>query len=268
MELAESRREVAMMMITNAGWRNRLAYNRWRLLTCLILLVVAGAIVTTNAPQGKAQQGANGSTSFSEQVSNEELQVLGTHISPMINAGFTADGKWIVVAGTDGVTLHDAATSRCVHWFNGQLVEVAPDGKSILVEHSSGPPELWSIPEAKLIWRLPQDVQARDMHFSDDSQYIVCGYHDLLRIETREVIHRAPKGYSFDTFAGGDVFRNPGDASSQTSPPIPKPSQASAVHLSNRAATRRSSVDYPGKRLLFARRPIHDHSNRREGYKP
>ncbi len=129
MELAESRREVAMMMITNAGWRNRLAYNRWRLLTCLILLVVAGAIVTTNAQQGKAQQGANGSTSFSEQVSNEELQVLGTHISPMINAGFTADGKWIVVAGTDGVTLHDAATSRCVHWFNGQLVEVAPDGK-------------------------------------------------------------------------------------------------------------------------------------------
>lgn len=196
-----------MKLITNAGWRSLFTRNRWRLLALIILAVAVGAIVTT-----QERLGANSSSNFIEQVSNEELQILGTHISPMIAAHFTAHGKWIVVAGTDGVTLHDAATSRCVHWFNGQLVEIAPDGKSILLEHSSGPPELWSIPDAKLIWRLPQDVQARDMHFSDDSQYIVCGYQDLLRIETREVVHRAPKGYSFETFAGGDVFRNPADA--------------------------------------------------------
>ncbi|MCC6508123.1 MAG: hypothetical protein IT423_03395, partial [Pirellulaceae bacterium] len=189
-----------MKLITNAGWKSRFTHHRWRLLASIILAVAVGSIVTT-----QAQLGENGSSNFSEQVSNDELQVLGTHISPMIAAHFTADGKWIVVAGMDGVTLHDAATSRCVHWFNGQQVEISPDGKSILLEHSSGPPELWSIPDAKLIWRLPQDVQARDMHFSDDAQYIVGGYRDLLRIETREVVYRAPEGYSFDTFRGGDV---------------------------------------------------------------
>ena len=198
------KREVAMKLITN-----------------IMLAVAVGSVATT-----QAQFGANGKSNLSEQVSNAELQVLGTHISPTIAAHFTADSKWIVVTGMDGTTLHDAATSRCVHWFNGQLVEVAPDGKSILLEHSSGPPELWSIPDAKLIWRLPQDVQARDMHFSDDSQYIVCGYRDLLRIETREVVYRAPKGYSFDWYQGGDVLRNPGDASESNEPPS---SQAKSI---------------------------------------
>ena len=195
-----------MKLIKIDCWKGVLLLNVSRLLTFIVLVAAVGSIASTNV-----QLGDNGSSSLSVEVSEEELQILGIHISPTIAAKFTRDGKWLVVAGTDGVTIHDAFANRCVHWFNGQLVEVSPDGASILLEFSSGPPELWSIPDAKLIWRLPHDIQASQMHFSDDGQYIVCGYQSLLRIETREVVYRAPKNYSFDPLQGGDVYRNPAD---------------------------------------------------------
>ena len=94
-------------------------------------------------------------------LSDELLQIFGTHVSPSISAEFTSDGKWIVVSGDDGVTIHDVATMACVNCLNAELIEVSPDGMSCLVDHPSGAPELRSIPNGNLQWRLPDQVATR-----------------------------------------------------------------------------------------------------------
>ena len=189
-------------------------------LSGLLPLVVAIALWAVGCTRcDEARRGAEsvhggihvGPGSVRTLLSNEELQIVGTHISPTASAEFTADGKWIVVSGTDGVTIHDAVSTKCVNWFNGELVETSPDGASFLLGYPSGAPELRSIPDGALIWRLPNDVVAHPMHFSDDGLYIVCGYRNLLRIETKEAVYQAPNSYRYDTFGGDDRYGNPAD---------------------------------------------------------
>lgn len=182
--------------------------------TVVLLATAVGSVGCTNAPENDQSPGGNANAvpdAFLSSISKEELGILGAHISPWLSAEFTSDGKWIVVAGADGVSIHDAASMECVHWFNSRMVKVSPDGASFLLEHPSGSRELRSIPEGKLLWRLPEDIATRPMRFSEDGQYIVCGYRDLLRVETREVVYRAPKSYYFDRFGGGDTYRDPAD---------------------------------------------------------
>lgn len=66
-------------------------------------------------PSGHA---SNGPDTRNPPISNEELQILATHISPSVAAEFTTDGKWIVVGGTDGLTIHNSVSTRAVNWFN------------------------------------------------------------------------------------------------------------------------------------------------------
>ena len=187
-------------------------------LSGLVVIVVAiapWAVGCSEARRGAASVKGDvhvGPSSVRTLLSNEELQILGTHISPTVSAEFTADGRWIVVSGTDGVTIHDAVTTKCVNWFNGELVEISPDGTSFLLGYPSGAPELRSIRNGALIWRLPNDVVAHPIHFSDDGLYIVCGYRNLLRVETKEAVYRSPNSYRYDTFGGGDRYGNPADA--------------------------------------------------------
>lgn len=203
-----------MTPIISRGARRLFERGLFRLLTGLFVAVAAGAVGCTDARQGNDLLGGGArvrSSSSKVAISDGELQILGTHISPTISAEFTADGKWIVVSGMDGVTVHDAVSTKCVNWFNGELVEVSPHGLSFLLSRPNGSPELRSIPDGRLMWRLPDDIATRQMHFSDDGRYLVCGYRDLLRIDTREVVYRAPETYRFDTIHGGDHFRDPGD---------------------------------------------------------
>jgi hypothetical protein len=95
-----------------------------QLLAIFVLAIAAGSAGCTNARHGDGTSGGRASTepdAWKLPFSNEELQVLATHISPTLSAEFTADGKWIVVAGTDGVTIHDAASTNAVNWFNAAL---------------------------------------------------------------------------------------------------------------------------------------------------
>ncbi len=174
--------------------------------TCVVRLAIAVSVVLLTVRLTSAQAGAP-SDSGEAQVapganppllSEAELQVVGTHISPNLSAEFTADGKWIVSSGADGVAIHDADSTTCVNWLNGELAEVSPDGHSLLLRRPNGAPELRSIPDGKLIWRLPHERSTGPLHFSDDGQYIVCGFAALLRIETREVVHREPPTYRYE----------------------------------------------------------------------
>jgi hypothetical protein len=186
----------------------------FQLLTIVVLGIAAHSAGCIGAPQGdgaRSTQPDAEASSWRLPFSYQELQVLATHISPTLSAEFTADGKWMVVAGMDGVTIHDVVSTNAVHWFNGYLVEVSPDGASLLLRHPNGAPELRSIPDGRLLWRLPTDIAASPMHFSDDARYLVCGDRDLLRIDNRQVVYRAPKSYYFDTYRGGDQYRDPAD---------------------------------------------------------
>jgi WD40 repeat protein len=203
-----------MTPMTSSCTRSLFLRGLSRVLAIVVLGIAAHSAGCIGAPQGDGspnnQLNAEAS-SWRLPFSYQELQVLATHISPTLSAEFTADGKWMVVAGTDGVTIHDVVSTNAVHWFNGYLVEVSPDGASLLLKHPNGAPELRSIPDGSLLWRLPTDIAASPMHFSDDGRYLVCGDRDLLRIDTQQVVYRAPKSYHFDTYRGGDQYRDPAD---------------------------------------------------------
>ena len=109
-----------------------------RLLPVVFVAIAAGSVGCTDVRHGDQSLSGDanaGPCPSKTPISNEELQILGTHISPTISAEFTADGKWIVVAGRDGVTIHDTVSTKCVNWFNGRLVEVSPGGASFLLKH-------------------------------------------------------------------------------------------------------------------------------------
>ena len=182
---------------TESGFRPRLS----GLLVIVVAIAPWAVVVGCNEARRDAESVKGdvhvGPSSVRTLLSNVELQITGTHISPTASAEFTTDGKWIVVSGTDGVTIHDAVSTKCVNWFNGELVEISPDGTSFLLRYPKGSPELRSIPNGTLIWRLPNGVATQPIHFSDDGLYIVCGYRHLLRIETKEVVYRSPRSYRY-----------------------------------------------------------------------
>lgn len=188
------------------------------LLATIAMALVVGSLGCRDADVEVASRGGDTKLqpgTYPPPFSSDELQIVGVHVSPTVSAEFTADGKWIIVSGSDGVTVHDAASTECVNWLNATLAEVSPDGRSMLLDYRSGAPELRSVPEGRLIWRLPESGARHPMHFSDDGQYIVCGYHMLLRVDAKAVSYRAPDTYYFDPIYGGDRYHDPADAPRQ-----------------------------------------------------
>ncbi len=225
--------------------------------TYVAVAAIAGAITlstvrTTTACDGAAHRSNDAAATDSASrplLSKAELQVVGTHVSPNVSAQFTADGKWIVTSGSDGVAIHDADSTACVNWLNGELGEVAPDGLSLLLRHPNGAAELRSIPDGKLIWRLPHEFSIGPLHFSDDGQYIVWGFQALLRVETREVVHRERPSYRYVWWA--DQPNHHADGSPASPSIVPPVYRGTLRHDGRPLVTPRSGLCSPAGRFMI-----------------